>query len=1216
MKKNKFFKLFALFGISIPLLAGCTGLLPKTSSKEEETSSEIEEQTSIHSSKEQASSSSSSSTYSIPSTYSSSSSSTYSSPSTYSSEEQPPVNYYVVTWLDYDGTVLEIDERVEEGSMPIYNGATPERENTPQYRYTFTNWSPTISPVYSDVTYTAVYESAVNTYTITWLNSDGSVLKVDADVAYGTMPSFTGSTPTLSSTAQYNYTFSGWSPALSEVTGDVTYTATYAREIRKYTVTWVDDNGVALEIDNDVPYGTMPTYDGATPQKASTAQSVFTFNRWSPTVKEVTKDITYTATFSEEVRKYTITWKNYNGSILEVDNAPYGSVPAYDGETPTKKGDSTYDYQFIGWQGLDATVTGDAIYYAQFEQTLKLFTYVVYSETTCSVSGFTSETMTDVVIPSTIDGLEVVAIDPHAFENCTNIVNVTIPSGVTVIWDYAFKGCTNLKSISIPEGVDSIRYQGFYGCSSLEKIVLPSSVQSIAREAFYGCTSLQYIIFPSLTGVGSNAFDNCDSLTAGYFLGTKEQFNAIQFSDDSLNKNATVYYYSDQEPLDNDDYWHYVEGLPSQWPIGSYLTYSNYQSYDSLISGLAVTGCKNEQLESITIPDYYNGKPVVAIFSSAFCNCVNLKRISIPSTIKAIDEGSFTCCRKLEYTQEDGVNYLGNKDNPYVYAASLIDINSTSITLKDGCRVFSSYLFQDSRVTSVTLPEGITHIGDEAFKFCHDLTSISIPDSVVSIGYRAFWNCDRLTSFTISKNVSYLGTSFVGACHGLSEIIIDPLNNKFSYSNGLLCERETSEIVTCLPTFSGELIIPNGVTSIRSEAFEGCRSITSFAVPSSVNYFDVKMIYNMGLLTSFVIDPANETYCSIDGILYSKDATKLISCPPNIVNKNVVIPNTVEIIGYESFLCCGIRSVSVPQSVTTIERRAFYGCGGLETINIPSTVSSIGEKAFDYCSSLSNLSVDANNKFYHQSNGFLFDLATGDVIVCTLLDEENVSIPEGVTSINSSLLSNCTNLRQLFIPSSVSHIESAFLNPSNYDNLQSITIDENNQYYCVVDNIIYNKEMTELVRCLKIKTSEVNIPNTVVSIGLYAFMDCKQITSVIIPDSTTSIGYFSFRNCTGLTSIIIPSSVISIDMQAFEGCTSLEWVVLSPLDYIGTNVFSDCSALQTVYFYGTYNQYSSINIAIKNDVLFHTTIAFYSKISPTDESVCWHYVDGVPTLWN
>ena len=226
MKKNKFFKLFALFGISIPRLVGCTGLLPKASSKEEETSSEIEEQASIHSSKEQASSSSSSSTYS--------------SPSTYSSEEQPPVNYYVVTWLDYDSTVLEIDERVEEGSMPIYNGATPERENTPQYRYTFTNWSPTISPVYSDVTYTAVYESAVNTYTITWLNSDGSVLKVDADVAYGTMPSFTGSTPTLSSTAQYNYTFSGWSPALSEVTGDVTYTATYAQEIRKYTVTWVE----------------------------------------------------------------------------------------------------------------------------------------------------------------------------------------------------------------------------------------------------------------------------------------------------------------------------------------------------------------------------------------------------------------------------------------------------------------------------------------------------------------------------------------------------------------------------------------------------------------------------------------------------------------------------------------------------------------------------------------------------------------------------------------------------------------------------------------------------------------------------------------------------------------------------------------------------------------------------------------------------------------
>ena len=121
------------------------------------------------------------------------------------------------------------------------------------------------------------------------------------------MPSYSGPTPTKGADAQYTYSFDSWSPTIVAATSNATYTATYSTTVNTYTVTWKNEDGTVLEVDSGVPYGTTPTYDGATPTK----EGGYVFSGWNPGISVVTGDTIYTATYSEpQVITYTITWKN------------------------------------------------------------------------------------------------------------------------------------------------------------------------------------------------------------------------------------------------------------------------------------------------------------------------------------------------------------------------------------------------------------------------------------------------------------------------------------------------------------------------------------------------------------------------------------------------------------------------------------------------------------------------------------------------------------------------------------------------------------------------------------------------------------------------------------------------------------------------------------------------------------------------------------------
>ena len=286
---------------------------------------------------------------------------------------------YVVKWINDDGSVLATST-VKAGEFPQYDGATPTKEGDAEYSYKFNGWTPEVSAAAADVTYKATFQPVKNKYTITWKNSDGTVLKTD-QVEYGVVPAYQGDMPTKMGDAEFTYTFAGWKAIAEDgsqsdivaVNGDATYTATYTRNVSTYTVKWVNEDGTVLQTNEGVAYGTTPAYKGATPEKPADAQYSYEFSGWTPVVDKVTGDVTYTATYEKSVNSYTITWKS-GDETLKTEQVKYGTVPAYSGDTPTKEGDAQYSYTFKGWSPEVAAVTGNATYTAEFEQTVNKYT--------------------------------------------------------------------------------------------------------------------------------------------------------------------------------------------------------------------------------------------------------------------------------------------------------------------------------------------------------------------------------------------------------------------------------------------------------------------------------------------------------------------------------------------------------------------------------------------------------------------------------------------------------------------------------------------------------------------------------------------------------------------------------------------------------------------------------------------------------------------------
>ena len=313
---------------------------------------------------------------------------------TYSAVFAPVTQKYTVTWMNGD-TILETDNNIEYGAIPTYDGEEPHRDTDTQYIYIFNGWSPTISEVVGNVTYEAQFESVPNSFTIIWKNGD-AILETDANVSYGSTPSYDGAIPTKDATEQFTFTFSGWAPEINSVTESVTYYAQFTQQVRSYSVTFYSEDGSRVLDTVTVEYGSNAEYSKSTPVKNPTEAYTYVFEKWVTTqggtvtdnLTHITGDRAVYASFKAYIRKVTVYIVSNNPdygavSISEVDNVPYGSEIVAQGNTITINGQTItaqtntatakYTYQFVDWTA-DSTVGHDTIIMANFKRSVNQYT--------------------------------------------------------------------------------------------------------------------------------------------------------------------------------------------------------------------------------------------------------------------------------------------------------------------------------------------------------------------------------------------------------------------------------------------------------------------------------------------------------------------------------------------------------------------------------------------------------------------------------------------------------------------------------------------------------------------------------------------------------------------------------------------------------------------------------------------------------------------------
>ena len=385
------------------------------------------------------------------------------------------VRYYV-QFLNGDN-VLQADS-LGYGILPTYNVATPAKEATQAYTYTFKGWSPEIAVVASNATYKAVFDSALNKYTVTFVDEDGSVLQAAQAYDYGTLADSIAlpKAPEKPSSAETSYTFAGWTPEISDVTADVIYKATYSSTTNSYTIVFVNE-GETLQ-SSDIAYGVIPVYAGVTPTKASSVQYMYNFKGWSPEISAVTSDAVYTAVFDSTLVRYYVQFLN-GENVLQADTLEYGILPSYNAAIPKKENSQAYSYSFKGWTPEISAVTSDAVYKAEFDSVaipvLSSSSSAESSSSAASSSSIFSSSSEEKVIPALVTNCSIeenrllVSILPASDGSTWRLqMNVFDALGNKVSVGEEVSGVEMSYVFSLPSMAASERAQTYYAILALD----------------------------------------------------------------------------------------------------------------------------------------------------------------------------------------------------------------------------------------------------------------------------------------------------------------------------------------------------------------------------------------------------------------------------------------------------------------------------------------------------------------------------------------------------------------------------------------------------------------------------------------------------------------------------------------------------------------------------------------------------------------------------
>lgn len=723
----------------------------------------------------------------------------------------------------------------------------------------------------------------------------------------------------------------------------------------------------------------------------------------------------------------------------------------------------------------------------------------------------------------------------------------------------------------------------FYGCNNITNVTIGNMVINIENNAFEDCCyiyndeeygqmygGLKYVnIHNRIEYIGHNVFNGC---------------NALEII--IIGKNTTT-----NENKDTNE--QYIEDI-----LGNSFTDDTNKNNLKIIINFS------ENLKTKSLDD-----KVINVYDDEYINKnVEFDGGLISSNYVFVEMENNTLC-----------GYIGNE---------------TNLTLpknyKGNDYVIGDFAFYEQNITSITIPNTVTNIGDSAFESAllngnydsSPLTTVTFNNNskVEKIGFAAFRGCYNLTNITFPDSVTSIG-DYAFYINGIKELVIGKnVTNigDFAFANGDLLTSVT---------------MSNGVTSIGESAFQHCKELTNITIPNSVTSIGEYAFDNTNIFNT----ESNIYY--IGRVLYLYTGSD---------NNTIDIKSDTLGIADGAFRDNGdITSIEIPNKVINIGKNAFNGCNSLTNIIIGKNVTTIGENAFYGCENLKIVINFSNIEIYKgsTSNGyvgyyvdkvinapngsivdekFVFSKIDGVNTLCGYIgDDTELTLPTNYKGenyvIGSSVFEGCSNLTSVTIPNSVTNIgNNAF---SCCNSLTIITIPNSVTnigdyafYDCNINNVTFE--------------SKSNVSN----IGVGAFYGCKSLKDIIIPESVTSIGAKAFYNCNRLTNITIPNSVTIIGNSAFSGCSYATNITIgSNVTDIGEYAFNGCSNITSIeipnnvvniYKYAFYGCSRLTSVTIGNDdyntqIKYIGEYAFYNRYTNNYKTILenvYIYAKSAPNI--
>ena len=846
------------------------------------------------------------------------------------------------------------------------------------------------------------------------------------------------------------------------------------------------------------------------------------------------------------------------------------------------------------------------------------------------------EALTELRLPDCVT-----EIGSGAFSGCKALSSMELPDGVKSIPDEAFSGCSSLKKVSFADDLSGLGEKAFYSCTSLQVIAIPEGVQKISKRAFFKCRSLISITLPkSVTSIDDGAFASCRSVSKIELPETLESIGEYAFANcKALRGEETFTPSGSTKPLIDK-----CMTLPQTLQMIGDHAFEGCSNLDGIVFENGMVSIGNDvfryctSLSAAVLPDslMYLGEGVFdgctklasiaiphdvsQIGVRTFNGCTALKEVTLPGGTETIGAAAFNGCTVLERVNYNGLLEDWNKveigiNNDPLYTAVIhcTDGNTSEISgtcgenlkwklTEDGVLTISGtgamfdYDLTDynpwfkkykDKVKNIVLEQGVTNIGEYAFYGCVSLQKITIPESVTSIGNSAFWECTTL------RDVYYSGTQ-----EQWKQLDIGLQNNEALLNADIHCS--DGVIVGSEHGIWGDVYWR--FTKDGTMTISGKGEITP----------DYSYRYPWGNLKKQITKVVIE-----EGI--TSVGTNAFSGAENL--EEISLPEGLRSIGQNAFDRNSIQKLELPESLSSIGSSAFSSSKNLESVRIPSNVTKIAGDAFVYCPNLQEIWLPLSIQSIGERSAGDGDTCFSETVEIihyggTIDDWQKIRISGGNEKLKGSVILGADGpftVRSGDCGTDGSDVqwtldEDGTLVITGSGSIKGFEIPS---YYFyseesspwpedLVKRVVIGEGVTEIGKnafYYNVNLEEAELPDSLTKIGDTAFGFCYKLQHISIPIGTTSIGKTAFRD-TALTTLTLPEGLTTIRSGMFIDCKALGSIVIpSTVMSIEMQAFSSCDNLQDVYYLGTEEQWSKVDIGRYNDQLKAATIHYIIQSS-------------------